>query len=125
MDMDRKKRHLCVPSMAGWELLALVSAVFRDLKCDKHKQSPLFRLIDKLRAKKLLNGIVTFNYDTSVEHIFRDNFHNSFYYPCLRHLDTTTKLPLMKLHGSLNWQFDKKSDPPSPVPYETYGDKLA
>ena len=47
-----------------------------------------------------MDGVVTFNYDTSVEQLFPV----CFYYPRLSDDETKTKLPLIKLHGSLNWQ---------------------
>jgi hypothetical protein len=90
-----------VPSMAGWELLDLVYEVYKEIVPPK-EESPLWQLVHRLIEKDLLKGVITFNYDTSLETLFRHH-NQEFYYPCLP--GQSGELPLMKLHGSLNWQY--------------------
>lgn len=111
MKMEREDRRCCVPSIAGWELRSLLNAVFRNLEHSDRHQSPLFQVINRLLEEKLMGGIVSFNYDTSVEFLFQDYSSCPFYYPLLPDQDATGKVPLMKLHGSLNWQTDSRSAP--------------
>ena len=105
--MEQESRNWCVPSLGGWELLHLVSEVFKGLHHTTIEESPLHKIISRLQGEKLLDAIVTFNYDTSVEQLLPD----CFYYPLLLNQDAKGKLPLIKLHGSLNWQADSRSLP--------------
>lgn len=99
--MERECCHSCVPSMAEWELRNLVRVVYLDLHAPEPTQeSPLYKLVDALRKDNLLCGVITFNYDTSLKILFRGQFQ----YPSLQTERVDTHLPLMKLHGSLNWQ---------------------
>jgi len=97
--MERECCHSRVPSMAGWELLSLVREVYLNLH-QPPEESPLHGLVNALVNKSILRGIITFNYDTSLEILFP----SQFYYPLLETEGIDKKLPLMKLHGSLNWQ---------------------
>ncbi len=108
--LDNEKICSRVPSMAGWEFFSLLQKVYGQITPPK-EESPLKKLISRLHEKDLLKSIITYNYDLSVELIFRDKF----YYPipeCTntfepKHKDAN-KIPLIKLHGSLNWQEDSK-----------------
>lgn len=109
--MQRESCHSRVPSMAEWELRSLTREVYCDLCCPQPLQeSPLHKLITALWKENMLRGIISFNYDTSVEKLFDEQF----YYPLFQVIGVDGKLPLMKLHGSLNWQ----ESPPviQPVP---------
>ena len=101
--MELEDRRSRVPSMAGWELLALITEVLGNLFHPNPQQSPLKSLVEKLLDDDL-NGVITFNYDTSLEQLFGDKF----YYPLLDRESSKHKLPLFKLHGSLNWQTYKR-----------------
>ncbi len=52
-----------------------------------------------------LRGVITFNYDTSLEQLYQGRF----YYPLLEDQNAEGRLPLFKLHGSLNWRTDSRS----------------
>lgn len=109
LKMEDEDRRWCVPSMAGWELQRLLIEVFKDFKPpDPQEESPLYKLIERLQDEDLLGGVTTFNYDTSVERLFL----GQFYYPLLPRQSSKEGFPLLKLHGSLNWQFHSKSDSP-------------
>lgn len=62
--------------------------------------------------KELLRGVITFNYDTSLEFLSLNvsGLGQFFYYPGLSNQDASRKLPLFKLHGSLNWQTDSTNN---------------
>lgn len=105
--MDRECCHSRVPSMAGWELLNLVRMVYLDPCAPKPTwKSPLYNFVDALLRENLLYGVITFNYDISLEILFP--VPGQFYYPLLHTDKTADRLPLMKLHGSLNWQESRK-----------------
>jgi len=98
--MGRECSLWCVPSMAGWELRALVLEVYGTLNLEEEREcSPLWQVVDKIQERLL--GVISFNYDTSLEMLFDGS--NKFYYPILE--EAQGRLPLMKLHGSLNWQY--------------------
>ncbi len=99
--MENESCESRVPSMAEWELRRSVREVYHDLRSpEPTEESPLYKLVTALCDETLLRGIISFNYDTSVEELL----HNKFYYPVLQDISTNDKLPLVKLHGSLNWQ---------------------
>jgi len=109
--MEQEKRCWMVPSMAGWELLDLIREVYRNLIPPKDV-SPLQTLIEALKGKGNLKAIISFNYDTSVEKILERIGIESYYpLPTNRQLSEDA-IPVIKLHGSLNWQTDNTSDPP-------------
>jgi len=99
--MKAEKSIWRVPSMAGWELLSLIHEVYKETVPPKEK-SPLWQVVSKLIEEDLLKGVITFNYDTSLETLLRRH-NQGFYYPCLP--SQSGGLPLIKLHGSLNWQY--------------------
>jgi hypothetical protein len=101
-ELGQGKKHLCVPSMALWELRHQVLTVFRDIKENAGASPSCLRsLIAGLQEKQMIEGIVSFNYDTCLDQTLDPQ---SFYYPCLG--ETEKGFPLMKLHGSLNLQYD-------------------
>ena len=106
--MEQESRIWVVPSMGGWEMLDLVKGIFTGLRHSEPTESPLYKLGKRLKDEDLLGGVITFNYDMSLEILFLDRF----YYPLLPGQSISGRLPLLKLHGSLNWQFDTASDPP-------------
>lgn len=105
--MEDEDRRWCVPSMAGWELQRLLRNIFKDLKPpDPKEKSPLYKLIKRWQDEDFLPAVITFNYDTSVEQLFFGHF----YYPLLSDQSASGRFPLLKLHGSLNWQFQRRPD---------------
>ena len=112
--MEQEKRYWMVPSMAGWEILHLIREVYKNLT-PPGDVSPLQTLIDALREKSNLRAIISFNYDTSVEKILKE-VGIPFYYPLLCDEPLPDgALPVIKLHGSLNWQTDIRANPPISV----------
>ena len=105
--MMQENRRWIVPSMAGWEILHLIREVYKNLT-PPEDVSPLQTLIDALREKSYLRAIISFNYDTSVEEILKNRIH----YPLLYSSNEEGALPVIKLHGSLNWQTDTTTSPP-------------
>lgn len=102
--LQKMERECCqsrLPSMAEWELRSLVLRVYSGLRPpERAQESPLYKLVDALQKSGVLCGVLTFNYDLSLETLCRPQF----YYPLLENTPSDMKLPLMKLHGSLNWQ---------------------
>ncbi len=105
MKMEREARRWRVPSMAGWEVLNVISRVFQALIHPNPQQSALHVLVERL-LQQLLLGVITFNYDTSLERLQEQLHQNQFYYPLLEGQNSERRFPLFKLHGSLNWQTD-------------------
>lgn len=103
--LEQEDRRWCVPSMAGWESLHLIWRVFQALNHQNTLQSPLYAVVSRLLQQGLL-GAITFNYDTSLELLFKDRF----YYPILESQPTSVRLPLFKLHGSLNWRTNSRDE---------------
>lgn len=110
MNKEKEKSHFCVPSMALWELRWLVRTVFCKLTTPSDAVLfPLKRLIQRLNEDHLLQGIVTFNYELSAELALQEISSNPFFYPPFETIKSAGQIPLMKLHGSLNWQYSEKS----------------
>jgi hypothetical protein len=108
--LEREDRRWRVPDMAVWELRTLIRTVFEKIRLPSGDSPPLYLVIDRLRNFGNLAGIINFNYDLSLEGSFGDTESMPFYYPTLSNQYSAGKLPLFKLHGSLNWQTDSKSD---------------
>jgi len=52
--------------------------------------------------------LVTTNYDLGLEHVANDIFDGGYYYPGIDgESDASTGVPILKLHGSINWMEDR------------------
>lgn len=99
--------------MAGWEIRELVCQVYKKLIPPKPNDSPLKVVIDTLRDKAGLHGIMTFNYETSVEQILKKGV--VYVLPNRAWNAVGGGIPLCKLHGSLNWEQNAKGVSPKGV----------
>jgi hypothetical protein len=119
LKLERERTLWRVPGMAGWEIRELVLQTYGEIREPDPNDSPLKTIIEAIRNRGILCGIVSFNYDTSVERLLSDQL--VYVIPGRSHDPPEGKIPLYKLHGSLNWRESpsriepKGVDDPAPV----------
>ncbi len=93
----------CVGPLASWEAVQLILKVYGEIK--EKSQSTLSKVIEHILNNSNLKGIVTFNYDCTVESLWQRVSTKSklYYYDPDRSAGYENAIPLYKMHGSLNW----------------------
>jgi len=109
--MERESCLWRLPAMAGWELRELVQRVLGKMRPPAELKSPLKTLAEDLRKRVSLQGITTFNYDTSVERLMKNELRPVW--PGRIEKSDNGKTPLYKLHGSLSWEENEKGVRPN------------
>lgn len=102
LKLERESSLWRLPGMAGWEIREVVCQTYGKILPPEQNQSPLETIIQALYNNANLCGIVSFNYESSVEQLLRDQF--VYVLPGRSNDPSDEKIRLYKLHGSLNWK---------------------
>lgn len=79
------------------------------LKYETDYKQNIVKLLQYFHSTSSKLSVITTNYDMGFEKIIDDTFdRNMYYYPGIgQNSDVNIKIPILKLHGSINWMEDR------------------